>query len=151
MIVHVVNDCTSNWGGAFARALRDRYPEAQERFRAWAATRGLRLGATGVAEVQPGLWVASMVAQAGYGPSRLPRIRYLALRECLRVVAQAAREHGAHVHMPRIGAGEAGGRWAVIEELIDEALVQHDIPTTVYSLPGERWPAEERQIALPLD
>ena len=37
LIVHVVNDKTPNWGGAFARALRDEYPVAQEQFRAWIA------------------------------------------------------------------------------------------------------------------
>jgi hypothetical protein len=37
--------------------------------------------------------------------------------------------------MPRIGAGEAGGDWRIISEIIDETLCKQNIPVTVYDLP----------------
>jgi len=40
--------------------------------------------------------------------------------------------------MPRIGAGLAGGDWDTIEAIITEELCAHDIPVTVYDLPGRR-------------
>jgi len=139
VIVHLVNDRTSNWGGAFARALRARHPVAQEDFRAWANEdpSRLRLGAAFFSEVEDGLNVATIVAQHGYGRSARPRIRYAAVREALVTVSRIASEEGASVHMPRIGAGQAGGRWALIREIIDETLTRHGIPVTVYVPPGQ--------------
>ena len=82
MIVHLVNDRTPNWGGAFARALRERYPAAQDDFRAWANEdrSRLQLGAAFASEVEDGLYVATIVAQQGYGRSVRPRIRYAAVQ-----------------------------------------------------------------------
>ena len=89
-----------------------------------------------------------MIAQKGYGPSANPRIRYAALRHCLGVVAEEAENRGAAVHMPRIGAGEAGGDWAIVRELIDDTLVRAGIDVTVYTLPGtvKHEPAQTRLV-----
>ena len=59
--------------------------------------------------------IVSMVAQQGYGPGAVTRLRYDALREALAAVADLAARTGASVHIPRIGAGQAGGRWDLIE------------------------------------
>ncbi len=134
LIVHLVNDKTPNWGGAFARALRDRCPDAQDDFRAWvqADPRRLTLGAVHISHTAAEINVATLIAQHGYGPSASPRVRYGAIKECLEVVAEYARVTGASVHMPRIGAGQAGGRWPIIRELIEEALTRHGTAVTVY-------------------
>jgi O-acetyl-ADP-ribose deacetylase (regulator of RNase III) len=155
LIVHVVNDRTPNWGGTFARALRGRFPGAQAEFRAWATTGDqghLMLGSVHDVAVERGLEVVTMVAQHGYGPSSQPRIRYLALRDCLRQLAAIARERRASVHMPRIGSGEAGGDWAVIEELVDQELCRRAVPVTVYTPPGQDvvLSSEPRAQELPL-
>lgn len=154
VIAHVVNDRTANWGGAFARALRDEYPVAQAQFRAWVSEDRdrLRLGAVQIAEVDRDLSVATMIAQRGYGEARRPRVRYEALRACLDEVASVALEQGAVVHMPRIGAGMAGGSWEVIAELIDMCVVGRGVEAVVYSLPNEPWPASvPRQQTLAFD
>jgi hypothetical protein len=93
------------------------------------------LGAVRVASVDSRISVASMVAQAGYGPSRRPRIRYLALERCLQEVARVAALRHATVHMPRIGTGAAGADWAVVRGLIDATLCRSAIPVLVYTLP----------------
>jgi Zn-dependent peptidase ImmA (M78 family)/O-acetyl-ADP-ribose deacetylase (regulator of RNase III) len=141
LIAHVVNDKTPNWGGAFAQGLRDEYPIAQSEFRQWVNNDRtvLQLGAVHVAEVDTNLVVATMVAQRGYGTSQRPRLRYDALRAALISVAEEARRRDASVHMPRIGAGMAGGDWQVIVELISTELTGRGVPTTVYSLPGSEW------------
>jgi O-acetyl-ADP-ribose deacetylase (regulator of RNase III) len=141
LIAHVVNDRTANWGGGFARALRDVHPAAQDGFRRWAraSKSNLRLGNVHFAHVEDDLVVASMVAQRGYGAARTTRLRYDALNTALTTVAAYAAERQAAVHMPRIGAGMAGGDWQVIAELVAAALVAHDVEAIVYSLPGEDW------------
>src|SRR5690606_16704957 len=42
MIVQVVNDATTNWGGrGFARAVRGKWPAVQQAFRDWGESQGL--------------------------------------------------------------------------------------------------------------
>jgi len=140
IIVHLVNDRTANWGGQFARALRDRHPGSQDDFKAWVEKdpRRLRLGAVRIAPLGHGLSVASIVGQRGYGPSKSARIRYAALSSGLEEVAGAATRTGASLHMPRIGAGQAGGRWAVVREILEEIVIRAGVPVTVYVPPGQR-------------
>lgn len=64
----------------------------------------------------------------------MPPIRYEAVREGLKRVAQEAKSLGASVHMPRIGCGLAGGRWEEIEPIIEQELLGKGIAVTVYDL-----------------
>lgn len=135
VIVQVVNDATPNWGGAgFSMAVLRKWPKAQDEFRSWASSE-LRLGGVHFAEVVDGVFVASIVAQRGYGPAKTPRIRYGALEEGIHAIAQFAAEKEASVHMPRIGCGQAGGRWDVIREIIASAFAPRETSVTVYDLP----------------
>ncbi|MBS1845658.1 MAG: ImmA/IrrE family metallo-endopeptidase [Actinobacteria bacterium] len=139
MIVHLVNDRTANWGGQFARALSQRHPQSQDDFRSWVDedSARLHLGATRIVRMGGGLSVASVVAQKGYGPSKKARIRYSALRDALSAVASTAAETGASLHMPRIGAGQAGGRWPLVREIIEETVIRAGVPVTVYVPPSQ--------------
>ena len=149
IIVQVVNNKARTWGGkGFAVAVRRRWPAVHADFRDW-ATHGLRLGDVRLASADERVFVASMVAQSGYGPSKHPRIRYAALRRALSTVTQTALDANATLHMPRIGAGEAGGAWTIIEELIRDECTVRGVPVTVYDLPGAPIPVPE-QPSLPL-
>jgi O-acetyl-ADP-ribose deacetylase (regulator of RNase III) len=148
LIVHVVNDATPNWGGSgFAASLRRKWPRIQQEFRAWALSspNSFRLGQVHVGDAEDGVFVASLVAQRGYGPSARPRIRYAALAACLQTVKAVAARDIAGVHMPRIGAGLAGGSWHVISDLVVDALCATGVPVTVYDLPGATIPTDEQQ------
>jgi O-acetyl-ADP-ribose deacetylase (regulator of RNase III) len=85
-------------------------------------------------QVEERIWVANMLGQRGTKNSRskgVP-IRYESVGACLELVGVKAIEVGASVHMPRIGCGLAGGKWAQIEPLILAHLCEKDIPVTVY-------------------
>lgn len=135
VITHICND-RGGWGKGFVVALSARWPGPEEAYRAWYRERAgndFGLGAVQLVEVGPGLWVANMVGQHGMtGGSQGPPIRYEAVEECLGKVAAKARELGASIHMPRIGCGLAGGRWELIEPIIQRTLCERDIPVTVY-------------------
>jgi O-acetyl-ADP-ribose deacetylase (regulator of RNase III) len=149
IIAHIVNDKTPNWGGfGFARAVKKRFPSVQSDFQQWVNSdpENLSLGRIHLSEVAQDLDVVSMIAQHGYGPSRKPRIRYSVLKNCLRRLAEIAVERRASVHMPRIGSGQAGGKWPIIAELIDEALIQRGIDVTVYSLPSSQLLEETQSL-----
>jgi hypothetical protein len=141
-LLHVVNDKTPNWGGGgFAQSIKARWPRAQTEFRRWATeSRSLSLGNVHVVAVDEGLTVASLVAQKGYGPSVTPRVRYAALRQALETVAALAKKTGASLHMPRLGAGQGGGSWVIIEDLIQSVCLAFGLTATIYDLPDAPLP-----------
>jgi hypothetical protein len=136
VIAHVVNDRARAWGGGFAAALKRRHPTAADDYSGWSHEHPHErvLGAVHFTPVGDGIEVANLVAQAGYGPSSKPRIRYRALRQALATLAEHAASSGMSVHLPLLGAGQAGGNWAVIEELIKGELVDRGVDVTVYEV-----------------
>lgn len=138
IIAHIVNDRTANWGGDFSQALRERYPTAQKQFLQWASSSPLhlRLGRVHLSDLGGGREVASLIAQHGYGPSPIPRLRYAALRDCLAVLSREAGKRRASVQMPRIGTGMAGGNWSFVRQLVDESLIREGVAVTVFTPPG---------------
>jgi Zn-dependent peptidase ImmA (M78 family)/O-acetyl-ADP-ribose deacetylase (regulator of RNase III) len=150
IIAHIVSDATPNWGGrSFAVAVKQKWPDAQREFRTWAESnrRHLALGQVHLVRVSDEVTVANMVCQKGYGPSAQPRIRYAALEECLKKLAEAAKQVKASVHMPRIGTGQAGGAWFIVEELVRSALPNAGVSAFVYDLP-EGSPNQQKQMEL---
>jgi len=141
LLVQVVNDAAFTWGGGgFAAAVKRRWPSAQKAFTAQVTVdrSRLRLGSVVTCDVEPDVTVLNLVAQRGYGASPHPRIRYGALRDCLLRVSEMAKEWNASVHMPRIGTGQAGGSWPVVEEIICETLTKVGVKVSVYDLPQGR-------------
>lgn len=150
IIAHVVNDKAATWGAGFARVVRQKLPQVQDDFLQWAETHKqlFKLGSFHLSPMADDLSVFSMICQHGYGESSKPRIRYNALQACLKELGDIARKNNATVHMPRIGCGQAGGRWEIVKELIDEALCRREVAVTVYDLPSEDWTKKSQQPSL---
>jgi O-acetyl-ADP-ribose deacetylase (regulator of RNase III) len=133
-IVHVCND-QGGWGKGFVLAISRRWPEPEEAFRAW-ARRGDRfeLGMVQLVRVGEGLVVANMVAQRGYATAARPvALDYDALATCLGKLADRL-VTGTTVSMPRIGCGLAGGRWELVEPLVEGRLCARGFDVRVYDL-----------------
>lgn len=141
IIAHVCNDI-GGWGAGFVLAVSRRWPEPEAEYRRWHAertTNDFALGAVQLVQVETELWVANMVGQRGIrSAGGRPPIRYDALETCLTTVVRHARELAASVHMPRIGAGLAGGRWEDIEPILERTLAAQDVRAVVYDLPSGR-------------
>lgn len=148
IIAHIVNDRSPIWGAGFGLAVRRKWPAVQADFkeRVLSNPREFRLGAILSSVVKDQLLIVHMVAQHGFGKSRTPRIRYGALQSCLEQLAHLAERENAAVHMPRIGCGEAGGSWPIIQELIEQTLIRN-VHVSVYDLPGKPF-AGPRQPSL---
>jgi O-acetyl-ADP-ribose deacetylase (regulator of RNase III) len=134
VIAHVCND-EGKWGAGFVLAISKRWPEPEIRYRqAFQRSPRPALGDVDFVEVAPGLFVANMVGQHGIrrGKNSTPPIRYDALRVALAAVAQFAQEHNASVHMPRIGCGLAGCKWAEVAPIIHDTIMQKGVPVVVY-------------------
>jgi hypothetical protein len=149
ILTQIVNDKAQTWGGGLSLAVRRKWPEAQKQFTDWFANDAIspRLGKVHFAAVTDNLTIASIVAQAGYGDSARPRIRYRALQQGLSEVGQKAEQLNASIHMSRLGCGEAGGNWNIVGELVEMNLTSHGVAVTVYDLPGKN--ITEKQPSLP--
>jgi O-acetyl-ADP-ribose deacetylase (regulator of RNase III) len=150
IIAHVVSDATPNWGGrGIAIAIKKKWPVAQDAFRKWFGNSRRRpLGEVHFCEVEESLEVATMICQRGYGPSETPRIRYAAIERALGLVAARAQANDASIHMPRIGCGQAGGSWMLVEELVNSILTVANLPVTVYDLPNSNFSSSSLQLSL---
>jgi O-acetyl-ADP-ribose deacetylase (regulator of RNase III) len=142
VIVHVCND-VGGWGAGFVVAISRRWKEPEAGYRRWHRARSdegagpFELGAVQYVEVEPQLWVANLVGQHGLSATKgVPPVRYDAIRAGLGKVAAFAREHAATVHMPKIGAGLAGGDWDRISKVIENELDAKGVGVTVYTLPA---------------
>ncbi len=158
IIAHVCNDI-GGWGSGFVIPLAKQYPEAEQQYRRWAANgydqnQDFELGNLGLVAVQAPdfqngkttnghIYVANMVAQHGTisspGKDRtqvdVTPLRYWALAQCMKKLADGVSKfpNGVEFHVPKFGADRAGGRWEVIETLIEEVwLPVGDV--TVYTL-----------------
>jgi O-acetyl-ADP-ribose deacetylase (regulator of RNase III) len=138
VIAHICNDA-GKWGRGFVMAVSNRWPAPEKTYRAaFASGQKPGLGDVQFIPVQNNITIANIIGQHGI---RLPRsskeeppIRYEAVRAGLRKVADYAKRTRSSVHMPRIGCGLAGGRWDMIEPLIEENLLSKDVSVTVYDL-----------------
>ena len=140
VICQLVNDRAKKWGGGIAKQAARKYPNAEANFSSWIALipPNERLGEVHFSEAERNIYVSSLVAQAGFGSSTKPRIRYHALEKALAKVAGFAKQKNASVHMPHIGTGAAGGNWHMIKDMIEEIFTRSDTEVVVYGLPPSR-------------
>jgi O-acetyl-ADP-ribose deacetylase (regulator of RNase III) len=140
VICQLVNDQARLWGGGVARSTAKAFPKAQREFSSWinSVPKNDRLGNVHFARADEHTYIASLIGQEGFGPSPTPRIRYAALEKCFAKISEFASTNSASVHMPRLGAGESGGSWDTVQEIIQSGLVTDGIPVTVYDLPPKR-------------
>jgi O-acetyl-ADP-ribose deacetylase (regulator of RNase III) len=133
ILAHICNDA-GKWGKGFVLAVGKRYPEAR---RAYLTGRPHRLGTIQLVSTPSGVVVANMITQHGIRwEAGVPPIRYDALAVCLDQVGTYAAHGDLCVHMPRIGAGLAGGEWTRVEQIISQILCErHCLTVTVYDLP----------------
>lgn len=128
LIVHGVN-CQRAMGSGFAKQIREKYPDAFEKYIDWCAHQLYYKGN------QPQSWlgkvqfvrntfptIANCFTQYSYGRDGKKYVSYDAIDSCLIKVASFAKENDLEVHMPQIGAGLGGGNWSVINEIIEHRL-----------------------------
>lgn len=135
IIAHVCNDI-GRWGKGFVVALSERWPEPEAQFKDWYSNRdeeGFALGAVQFVEVQQDIIIANMIGQHTiWNKDGVPPVRYEAIESCLEKTGDKALSLNASVHMPRIGCGLAGGKWEIVEPIIERTLTARGIDVTVY-------------------
>ncbi len=126
VIAHGCN-CFCNMGKGIALQIRKRYPAAFAADRATEKGSRAKLGTCSFATVdgktRPFV-IVNAYTQFHWTGTR-PLADYDAIRSCLRWLAQTY--GGRRIGIPRIGAGLAGGDWALIRELITAELGSTDV------------------------
>ena len=134
IIVHVCNDI-GGWGKGFVMAISKRWKSPEVQYRNWFKSKNdFELGKVQFAQVEEDLWVANLIGQHKINKDEFGEapIRYNAIEEGLKLVADYAKTNKASVHMPRIGCGLAGGKWEMIEPIILKTLSEKEIEVVVY-------------------
>ena len=141
IIIHCCNNL-GYWNAGFVKALSKRWSAPERAYRQWATGHDKRipfmLGNVQFVKVATHLCVANIIGQSGIaqgGFTYPPPIRYEAIRNALQPVCEVATNYNASVHMPRMGAGLAGGNWELIAEIVEAELCGKGVPVTVYDLP----------------
>lgn len=147
VVPHVCNDMGA-FGSGFAGAVARFYPEVQKEYFKWSQdkeTTPFELGEIQMVSVDTNITFVNMIGQHKMiAPNYIP-VRYSAIAACLEKVLAAFVDYdNLEVHCPKFGAGLAGGRWVVIEALIQEILVDNGIPVTVYEMTQEEM--KERMV-----
>lgn len=136
-IVHICNDA-GGWGAGFVLSVSRRWTLPEAAYRSYARScltrdESMELGALQLVKVEEDLWVVNLIGQVRPKiDDNIPPIRYLAIWKGLDRIRKKAQQHGASVHMPRIGCGLAGGDWDSIEPMIRKQLSAFGIQVTVY-------------------
>lgn len=139
VIVHICNDL-GKWGKGFVLALSRRWQEPESIYRqAFNAIPAPVLGDVQFVRVDSEITVANLIGQHGIARGRQGAVpvRYPAIQQGLKVIAQYACAHNATIHMPRIGCGLAGGSWDKIEPILEETLLTEGLAVFVYDLPDK--------------
>lgn len=142
VIPHVCNDIGA-WGSGFVVPLGAAYPAAKQSYKEWHDKQTwtnpdgtevpFELGQVQFVKVTEEITVANMVGQhqtcwSDFGPGLLlPPVRYLAIAKALEQVANYCKKlhhdrQKIEVHCPKFGSGLAGGKWEVLEALLDEIV-----------------------------
>jgi O-acetyl-ADP-ribose deacetylase (regulator of RNase III) len=146
LICHVCNN-VGGWGKGFVLALSKRWPEPERAYRDWfdgifeepqiIDDKQFKLGNVQFVPILTegnNFWVANMIAQNNTRKrndlSDKVYIDYDTLNITLDKTFKFAKEKQLTVHMPRIGCGLAGGKWDLIEPLLEVAA--KNIGTYIY-------------------
>ncbi|TJZ63305.1 ImmA/IrrE family metallo-endopeptidase [Sphingobacterium olei] len=133
IIAQVVNTSAS-LGRGFGYSLAKNYPVVKDRLKEWSSDKStFVLGNTNVVEVDKDIFVFQMLAQKGlFAKGNEIPLRYKELRKCLIQLREYALDNNCSVHMPAIGAGQAGGEWDIIIGMIHDELVNYEIKVNIY-------------------
>lgn len=115
-------------GSGVARAVRDMYPGAFEKY-CTDIYNGLKLGQMSWYSSANEPVIASGITQEHYGRDIDTRyVSYDAVDDVMCAVFSAAKALNFNVHMPKIGSGLGNGDWTVIEQIIISAAKKCNFP-----------------------
>lgn len=150
MIVHCCNHM-GMWGSGFVVALSRKWPEPEEEYRklelsAYKNGAQSLLGHAQYVKVADDTVVCNIIGQYGpggdmIGKTWIPPVDYRALTigfaKIKQAFSSASKKKRFSLHMPRLGCDRAGGKWEIVEGILNHVFEDTDIDITVYDLPKD--------------
>lgn len=131
IIAHGCN-CSNGFGSGVAKAVSIKYPKVKQAFHDKYEEDGWKLGDVQFVFTHDGKVVANCATQQAYLPRGINHADYDAIRKCMILVKDFAKASNKTIGIPKLGAGLAGGDWAIIEEILKDVFSDYDI--TIYVL-----------------
>lgn len=138
-ICHIVNN-KGLWGAGFVLAISKISKKPEEAYRKLQYSninenKRYPLGKIQIVPISKDISVCNMIAQNGIRSrtNTIP-LNYRALANCLDKIHKKAKKTNYTIHMPRIGAGLAGGDWDSIENIIKRFV---KVDNYIYTLENE--------------
>ena len=117
IVVHQVN-CKYIMGAGLTAQICKKYPRHYADY----MSRIPHLGGLVITQINSQLYVIGIYGQDGYGRDR-QYTDYAALQRGLCAVQTFSENHDLPVYLPYgIGCGLAGGKWSVVEEIIEKCI-----------------------------
>lgn len=140
----LVHGCNAQgaMGSGIAGQIRLRYPQAYEDYYdEWKKNRSLELGTVVFSDIDlgQGFIIANAITQKHFGHDGKKYVSYEAVYNAMAAVFNEAIDRGLSVHYPQIGAGLAGGDWAVIQTCIDTAAYEVETARRVAPVDRTLW------------
>lgn len=130
-IAHGVN-CQNRMGNGVAKVLFTEFPQVKQQYHQFIDVYG-KLGDCQPVYVGEGKYVYNLFTQDRYGYDGKKYVSYLGIISAFKKLNKYCKLNGTkYISIPKMGAGLAGGKWEIIEELINE--VTPDINIKVYVL-----------------
>lgn len=133
IIAHQTN-CKGVMGAGIAKTIRDNFPNVYREYKDYCnkEDQSENLGTIQVIKVNDNKYIANLFGQYAYGRQTL-QTNYNALKKCLRLIAEYAKENKLSIAIPyKIGCVNAGGDWNVVENLIKETIDEFKVPIVLY-------------------
>ncbi len=136
IIVHGCN-CQGVMGSGIALEVKNRFPLVFHEYERIHRTQGLKLGTISYVEVAPNKFIVNAQTQNLYGTEQRP-MSYDAMVDCFEEVLKFARAIKTHrnvkldINFPLIGAVRGGGRWDIIEKIIDVIIPDDEFKKVLY-------------------
>lgn len=115
-------------GAGIAKQIKEMYPACFDEYRAelLMQAHGGRsmLGKCIPFVASTELIIINAITQEKYGTDKR-HVDYEAVKKCFMQTVRFAKDEGYHVHYPQVGAGLAGGDWAILNDIIDTVFAEH--------------------------
>jgi len=124
LIAHGVN-CKGAFGSGVAAQMCKKHPNARQSYIDKHNNEGWKLGDVQFVSSN-GKIVANCATQDHFFPRDRVHADYNAIKVCMTQVKEYAKLRNLSVGLPKIGAGLAGGNWAVIEMILNDVFQDYD-------------------------
>lgn len=124
LIAHGCN-CKGGFGSGVAAIMAMKHPKARMGYMDKHNGEGWKLGDVQFVSSNSQI-IANCATQDHFFPRDRVHADYNAIKVCMQKVKEYAKLRNLSVGLPKIGAGLAGGNWAVIEQILNDVFQDYD-------------------------